>query len=285
MNENYFSQRHFDSSEKIIDMNIHKNIYRKLDHFLKSEKVPNLLFHGISGSGKRTIVNYFINKIYNLDKYKIKQNVMIVNCSHGKGIKFIREDLKFFAKVNIQSKSGENFKTIVLINADFLTTDAQSALRRCIEQFSKNTRFFIIVENKDKLLVPILSRFCEIYVPEYSYNSEIINLHQKYSKENYDISVNNKSDTWLSLKVGEMDIESINHEDLLNLVGELYDKSFSCLDIMNWLENQKNVDEEIKKSIKFYYEKIKIEYRSEPLLMFTILDYLFLRKEKEICFE
>lgn len=285
MNENYFTHRHFDSNEKNIDMNIHKNIYRKLDHFLKSEKVPNLLFHGTSGSGKRTIVNYFINKIYNLDKYKIKQNVMIVNCSHGKGIKFIREDLKFFAKVNIQSKSGENFKTIVLINADFLTTDAQSALRRCIEQFSKNTRFFIIVENKDKLLVPILSRFCEIYVPEYSYNSEIINLHQKYSKENYDISVNNKSDTWLSLKVGEMDIESINHEDLLNLVGELYDKSFSCLDIMNWLENQKNVDEEIKKSIKFYYEKIKIEYRSEPLLMFTILDYLFLRKEKEICFE
>tara|TARA_Y200000002_G_scaffold24269_2_gene18334 strand:- start:2443 stop:3300 length:858 start_codon:yes stop_codon:yes gene_type:complete len=285
MNENYFTHRYFDSNEKNIDMNIHRNIYKKLDHFLKSEKVPNLLFHGSSGSGKRTIVNYFINKIYDQDKYKIKQNVMIVNCSHGKGIKFIREDLKFFAKVNIQSKSGENFKTIVLINADFLTTDAQSALRRCIEQFSKNTRFFIIVENKDKLLVPILSRFCEIYVPEYSYNSEIINLHQKYSKENYDISVNNKSDTWLSLKVGEMDIESINHEDLLNLVGELYDKSFSCLDIMNWLENQKNVDEEIKKSIKFYYEKIKIEYRSEPLLMFTILDYLFLRKEKEICFE
>ena len=71
MNENYFTQRHFDNNEKVIDMNIHKNIYKKLDHFLKSEKVPNLLFHGSSGSGKRTIVNYFINKIYNQDKYKI----------------------------------------------------------------------------------------------------------------------------------------------------------------------------------------------------------------------
>lgn len=285
MNENYFTQRHFDNNEKVIDMNIHKTIYKKLDHFLKSEKVPNLLFHGSSGSGKRTIVNYFINKIYNQDKYKIKQNVMLVNCSHGKGIKFIREDLKFFAMVNIQSKSGENFKTIVLINADYLTTDAQSALRRCIEQFSKNTRFFIIVENKDKLLVPILSRFCEIYVPEYTYNNEIVNLHQKYSKKNYDISVHNKSDTWLTLKVSELDLESITHEDLLNLVDELYEKSFSCIDIVKWLENTVIVDEETKKCARFYYEKVKIEYRSEPLLMFTILDYVFLRKDKEICFE
>jgi DNA polymerase III delta prime subunit len=43
--------------------------------------------------------------------------------------------------------------------------DAQSALRRCIELYNHNTRFFIVVENKYKLLKPILSRFCEIYVP------------------------------------------------------------------------------------------------------------------------
>ena len=93
---------------------------------------------------------------------------MTVNCSHGKGIKFIREELKFFAKTNIQTNSGVLFKTIVLINAHHLTIDAQSALRRCIELFSYNTRFFIILENKHKLLKPILSRFCEIYVPEYT---------------------------------------------------------------------------------------------------------------------
>jgi dihydroorotase len=54
-----------------------------------------------------------------------------------------------------------------------LTIDAQSALRRCIELFSHNTRFFIVVENKDKLLNPILSRFCDIFVPE-----PAMNLHQ-----------------------------------------------------------------------------------------------------------
>ena len=166
MAENFFNSSSSSNTIKIIELPLHTNIVKKLDDFLNSNKVPNLLFHGISGSGKRTIVNNFINKIYNNNKYQIKQNVLNVNCSHGKGIKFIREDLKFFAKTNLQSENGVNFKTIVLLNADSLTTDAQSALRRCIEQFSYNTRFFIVVENKHQLLVPILSRFCEIYVPE-----------------------------------------------------------------------------------------------------------------------
>ena len=102
---------------------------------------------------------------------------MYVNCSHGKGIKFIRDELKFFAKTHINSNGGNTFKSIVLLNADKLTMDAQSALRRCIELFSHNTRFFIIVEDKYKMLKPILSRFCEIYIPEPEYKGKIINLY------------------------------------------------------------------------------------------------------------
>src|SRR5210317_1460425 len=96
-----------------IDKN-HKNIHEKLDYFHKTNKIPHLIFHGESGSGKRYIVDKFIQKIYNGDRHKIKQNVMFVNCAHGKGIKFIRDDLKFFAKTNIQSDIGATFKTIIL---------------------------------------------------------------------------------------------------------------------------------------------------------------------------
>ena len=110
--------------------NIHENIYDKLDFFIQNKKIPHLLFYGNSGSGKRTIVNNFIKKIYGNDNNKIKSNVMFVNCAHGKGIKFIREDLKFFAMTNIKLNDGSNFKTIVLLNGSFLTIDAQSALRR-----------------------------------------------------------------------------------------------------------------------------------------------------------
>ena len=158
-------------------LSIHQHIKEKLDYFHSIYKIPNIIFHGPSGSGKRTIVNDFIYKIYNNDREKIKSLVMYVNCSHGKGIKFIREDLKFFAKTHINSKGGNVFKSIVLLNADKLTMDAQSALRRCIELFSHNTRFFIIAEDKYNLMKPILSRFCEIYVPEPIINGNIINLY------------------------------------------------------------------------------------------------------------
>ena len=144
-------------------MDIHKNIKSKLEYFIKSKKIPHIVFHGPSGSGKRGLLEFLINNIYttinNRNKY-----VMYINCAHGKGIRFIRDELKFFAKTNIQNFNGKYFKSIVLFNAEKLTMDAQSALRRCIEQFSHNTRFFVIVENINTLLKPILSRFCNIYI-------------------------------------------------------------------------------------------------------------------------
>ena len=146
-------------------LSIHKEIKEKLNYYFLIKKIPNIIFYGNSGTGKKTIVFDFIEKIYNGDKNKINEYVMIVNCVQMKGIKLIREDIKFFAKTNINSKEGDMFKSIVLINADKLTIDAQSALRRLIEVFNHSTRFFIIVEDKYKLLKPIISRFCEIYVP------------------------------------------------------------------------------------------------------------------------
>ena len=85
--------------------------------------------------------------------------IMVVNCAQGKGIKFIREELKLFAKSNIQYNEGVLFKTIESFNADFLTNDAQSALRRCIELFTNNTRFFIVLQNKNKLLKKYNSKY------------------------------------------------------------------------------------------------------------------------------
>ena len=133
-------------------MEIHKEINEKLDYFYEQNNIPNIIFHGTSGCGKKTILINFLNKIYNNDPKKIKTNVMTVNCCHGKGIKFIRDELKFFAKTHIDYKGGNFFKIIILANADKLTIDAQSALRRSIELFCHTTRFFIIVEDKYKLL-------------------------------------------------------------------------------------------------------------------------------------
>ena len=271
-----------------MSLNIHENIYKKLDYFYETNKIPHIIFHGSSGSGKRTIVDNFLNKIYMNDNKKLKTNVMIVNCAHGKGIKFIREELKFFAKTNIQANSGVLFKTILLINADNLTIDAQSALRRCIELFSANTRFFIIVENKQKLLNPILSRFCEIYVPEYIVDGKVINLHQYNIKNHFHFEdVENNTNEWITDKISKLILlpngyekdKSLDkpqdiHKDMVELATEFYEKGISCLDLIKWIENTKYINELKKCDVLMYFDKIKSEYRCEKLLLLCIFDYI-----------
>ena len=265
-------------------LQIHESIKNKLNYFYEIHKIPNIIFHGPSGSGKRTIVNEFIHKIYSNDREKIKSFVMYVNCSHGKGIKFIREDLKFFAKTHINSNGGNIFKSIVLLNADKLTMDAQSALRRCIELFSHNTRFFIIAEDKYNLMKPILSRFCEIYVPEPVINNNIVNLYQ------YNLNtVFKMKDTkmqrleWLKKELIKSVNKKINLEDLMSICNKLYEKAYSALDIMNLLENSKFAEGIISSEKRFEllicFNRVRKEFRNEKLLILFILNFVFLSSE------
>lgn len=266
---------------------IHPTVQQRLDTFYETKKIPHLLFHGASGTGKKHLVHDFLCRIYENDKAKMKLNIMFVNCAHGKGIKFIREELKMFAKSNSR---GVLFKTIVLLNADQLTTDAQSALRRCIEQFSGNTRFFIIVENKNKLLDPILSRFCEIYVPEYIVDGEIKNLHQlalskKFARENRRMEeLNRLIDEWkgqISPQTISNLLEDCKHADLVILSVRMYDAGFSTIDLMNWMEKQDNIDARIKTSANLCFHKIRAEYRCERLLLLYMMDFIWIRNEEQ----
>lgn len=253
---------------------LHEDIRRKLDGFYTSQRIPHLLFHGSTGTGKRTLVYDFINKIYNGDKHKLKTNVMFVNCAHGKGIKFIRDELKFFAKTNIQGTQGIFFKTIVLFNADSLTIDAQSALRRCIEIFSYNTRFFIIVENKHKLLTPILSRFCEIYVPEY-FNPEghLQNLHQYHLTRKYGEQDHSRIQ-WFDKRFCKL-TSNITHLELTQIATDAYEEGFSCLDLIQWMKQSDRWTDLEKSEIAIHFQQIKTEYRCEKLLMLYTLNRLF----------
>ena len=259
------------------ELNIHEHIYNRLDVFYEKKNIPNIIFHGSSGSGKKTIVYNFLNKIYDNNKQKLKTNVMVVNCSHGKGIKFIREDLKFFAKSNMKYSENINFKTIILLNGDSLTNDAQSALRRCIELFSYNTRFFIIVENKNNLLNPIVSRFCEIFVPEYQVNDKIINLHNHFLNNNFDNSYEDEEKyKWFCENI----IENQNHEYYFEKSNEIYELGYSCIDLMNYIE--KNWDSSSKALFFMCFHKVKSQFKCEKLLLLYMLDFMFIRDDKVI---
>ena len=262
-------------------LSIHQPIINKLKYFYEIHKIPNIIFHGQSGSGKRTIVSEFINIIYNNDKERIKTFVMYVNCAHGKGIKFIREELKFFAKTHINSNGGDIFKSIILLNADKLTIDAQSALRRCIELFSHTTRFFIIVEDKYKLLKPILSRFCEIYVPEPIYNGSNINLYKYNLDKTFKLDdVKNHRIEWLKKEILKIKImKQITYKQLILFSTKLYEKGYSGLDLIQLIENNNiftNLSEKKKYELLFAFNKVRKELRNEKLLIMFIMNFLFL---------
>ena len=283
---------------------IHTEIIDKLKYFHKMNKIPNIIFHGPSGCGKRTIIHDFINIIYNNDREKIQSFVTYVNCAHGKGIKFIRDELKFFAKTHIYSNGGDFFKSIVLLNADKLTIDAQSALRRCIELFSHNTRFFIVVEDKYKLLKPILSRFCEIYVPEPIYNGVNINLYKYNLNETFNMKdIKTARSDWLkkellkkfsNVKEKENENEKDKKENvkekkekyeekeikkMIQLSTKFYEKGYSGLDIIQLIENPnlfQHLTNEKRYELLFSFHRVRKEFRNERILIFFILNFLFL---------
>jgi len=259
-------------------LNIHQNIKDKLDSFHKNKRIPNIIFNGPSGSGKSKLVNDFITLIYDNNKEKIKDFVMYVNCAHGKGIKFIRDELKFFAKTHINSNGGDTFKSILLLNGDKLTMDAQSALRRCIELFSHNTRFFIIVEDKYKMLKPILSRFCEIYIPEPEYNGKIINLYKYNLDQTFKMeSMKKLRLDWLKTELEKHMSNKISETSLLTFVTKLYEKAYSALDVIQLLEdgcikapNGKQYE------LLIAFNKVRKEFRNEKLLLLFVLNFIYL---------
>jgi hypothetical protein len=185
------------------------------------------------------------------------------------------------------------------LNADKLTIDAQSALRRCIELFSHTTRFFIIVEDKYKLLKPILSRFCEIYIPEPVHNGAIINLYKYNIAETFKLKdVKLQRSEWLKKELLKMVKDKISHTDLITFSSKMYEKGYSGLDLIQLLENQ-NMFSELYKGyndnlstpllqpllkdseqkryeLLFAFNKIRKEFRNEKLLIMFILNFVFM---------
>lgn len=282
----------------------HPDIKEKLNFFLNSKDIPNIIFYGKSGSGKRTIVHRFINEIYENDKDLLKNYVMYVNCAHGKGIKFIRDDLKFFSKTHVNIESSNNFKTVILSNAEHLTIDAQSALRRCIELFSNTTRFFIIIEDKDKLLKPILSRFCEIYVYEPIIKNNIINLHKqnisnalslnKQKQKKFSLYFTKVCNDFKNTSITDNPINNDSNSNndsnddnlikLSNITNNLYDKGYSGLDIIIFLDNlNENTFNDINKfEMILLFNKVKKDFRNEKLFILFILNFILLRSEYDL---
>lgn len=267
-------------------LSIHKPIQERLDSFIQNNKIPNIIFHGENGCGKKTILKNFLDTIYK-DVSNPKDYIMNVNCAFGKGIRFIREQLKFFAKTNAYANNN-CIKSIVLLDCELLTTEAQSALRRCIELFSNSTRFFIVVNDKERLLKPIVSRFCSIFVPLPLINGIVTNLHV-YNKQCY--GKHNKSKQLLIHKTfraideyNDCDCDNQSNSVKYNVFSkalELYEKGVSYYDIEEFLKN-KIEDSREKYLILVSICNYKHSIKNDKILISQVLNLYKMRKHMNL---
>lgn len=247
---------------------MHENIKAHLDTFIETKKLPNIIFHGESGSGKRRLVHNFINKLYNYDKKLIEENVMIKNCIFDQGIDFIRNEFKYFSK----SISSQNIKIIILYNADKLTYDAQSAMRRIIECYNHTTRIFCIVNNLENILSPILSRFYILYISNYTKEYKLINLWHK----EYALGFNEQQQLYLTNQLKRTP-KKCNIDKILTLSSNLYNKGYYANVIIEHLKNSTNMT-----SLLFLYNAIKYEMHDELCLIQLVLIMYSLRSKKDL---
>src|SRR6056297_3607225 len=138
------------------DVHGQEAIVERIQSYIDQDDVPHLLFSGRAGIGKTTAATAIAREVYGDDW---RGNFLELNASDQRGIDVVRDRIKNFAR---SSFGGHNYRIIFLDEADSLTSDAQSALRRTMEQFSNNTRFILSCNYSSKIIDPIQSR-CAVF--------------------------------------------------------------------------------------------------------------------------
>ena len=136
-----------------------KEVIGSLKSLLKNvSEMPHLMFSGSAGVGKTTTALCLAREI--LGEYW-KDYTLELNASDERGINMVRDRVKKFARfLGLDTKIP--FKLIILDEADEMTSDAQTALRRIIEDTAKYCRFILIANNISKIIEPLQSR-CAVF--------------------------------------------------------------------------------------------------------------------------
>jgi len=118
----------------------------KVSVYLESGDIPHLLLFGRAGTGKTTLAKLLVNNI--------DCDYLYINASDENSVDVVREKVKNFAS----TLGFKDMKVIILDECDYITPNAQAALRNLMETFSKNCRFILTCNYVERIIDPIQSR-------------------------------------------------------------------------------------------------------------------------------
>lgn len=135
------------SLDDIID---HPDKIRTLRSLIQNNELTHLLFYGFAGTGKTSMILALAHEIYGDQANKY---ILELNASDDRGIDTVRKKIPDFVK-----STSNKIRLVILDEVDAMTNDAQSALRRVIEKYSRNSRFCLICNNINKIIPGLRSR-------------------------------------------------------------------------------------------------------------------------------
>lgn len=142
--------------QSLADVAAHRDIVDTIDRLTSENKLPHLLLYGPPGTGKTSTILAVARKIYGPQYHNM---ILELNASDDRGIDVVRQQIQDFASTQSFSFGVKaSVKLVLLDEADAMTKDAQFALRRVIEKYTKNTRFALICNHVNKIIPALQSR-------------------------------------------------------------------------------------------------------------------------------
>ena len=180
-----------------------EHLKSKVEHYISSSDLPHLLLYGKAGTGKTTLAKLLIKNI--------ECDYLYINASDENNVETVRTKVKNFAS----TIGFKDMKVIILDECDYITPNAQAALRNLMETFSKHCRFILTCNYVERIIDPIQSRCQSFQIIPPSRNEVAKHLHNILVEENV---MDTPEDIKILVESGYPDIRRVINSAQRNVV-------------------------------------------------------------------
>ena len=181
-----------------------QHLKSKVKHYLESGDLPHLLLYGKAGTGKTTLAKLLVKNI--------DCDYLYINASDENNVETVRTKVKDFAS----TIGFKDMKVIILDECDYITPNAQAALRNLMETFSKHCRFILTCNYVERIIDPIQSRCQSFQIIPPSKQEVAKHLHNILVQENV---MDTPEDIKILVETGYPDIRRVINSAQRNVVG------------------------------------------------------------------